>query len=520
MTLINKTAREVIEYGDYQTPLSFAQLVCQKLRETHNLLPNVVIEPTFGSGNFFESILCTFPEVQSLYGIEINKHYFEIAQQNSQQCNSPVNTKLFNTDIFSFDFGEIKNRISINDSILIIGNPPWVTNSQLSSIDSVNLPHKKNFKGYSGLEVITGKGNFDIAENIILRLLNEFNGYDCTLAMLCKTTVAKNIVRDMKKYPFSMSAIDLYLFDAQEIFNVCCDAGLLVIKLGNEKTSSCKVYDFYTNEEKKQFGWFNHAFYSDFSNLECSQCIDGISQFQWRQGIKHDCSKVMELSLIGTDCYKNGLGETCSFNLGTFVYPLVKSSDIKSVEITETRKFVIVPQKKVNEDTLKVKEIDADMWEYLSRHKTLLDSRRSIIYKKSPRFSIFGVGDYSFAKYKVGISGFYKNPIFSFIWNDYPIMLDDTCYFLSFDNLVHAVITTALLNSEANIGFLKSIAFLDSKRPYTKDILRRIDFAKLAELIDYAYIADFIRSMSGNHAVSEDDYQKYRQTLKTMRFDM
>ena len=519
MILTNKAAREIVEFGDYQTPPSFAQLVCQKLRKIHRLSPKVVIEPTFGKGNFICGILDSFPDIQCLYGIEINKRYVETARQKIHEHASNVNKELLHADIFTFDFTAIKKNITKNDSVLIIGNPPWVTNSQLSAMESDNLPTKANFKGCSGLEAMTGKGNFDIAENIILRLLSEFSGYDCTLAMLCKTGVAKNIVRDMKKYTFSMSMIDLYLFDAEETFGVNCDAGLLVIKLGNRRTDSCKVYDFYTHEEKKQFGWSDNAFYSNFSNLNYSAAIDGVSQFEWRQGIKHDCSKVMELKAVGTNRYQNGLGENYSFNLGTFVYPLVKSSDIKSVEITETRKFVIVPQKKINNDTLRIKEIDRNMWEYLSKHEALLNSRRSLIYKKSPKFAVFGVGDYSFAKYKVGVSGFYKNPIFSLIWNECPIMLDDTCYFLSFDNLAHALITAALLNSKENMNFLKSIAFLDSKRPYTKEILRRIDFAKLAELVDYAYINEFVRSMPNDHVMCENDYRTYRRMLKTKLFD-
>ena len=519
MILTNNDARAVVEFGDYQTPPTFTQFVCQKLRNVHGLSPNVVIEPTFGKGNFFDGVLDSFPDIQSLYGIEINERYFETVRKKIHDRVANIHTKLFHADIFTFDFNTIKKNTAKNDSILIIGNPPWVTNSQLSSIESDNLPVKANFKGCTGLDAMTGKGNFDIAENIILRLLSEFSGYDCTIAMLCKTSVAKNIVRDMKKYDFSMSVIDLYLFDAEETFNVNCDAGLLVIKLGNQCANFCKVYDFHTNEEKKQFGWFNNAFYSDFSNLDESVAIDGISQFEWRQGIKHDCSKVMELKAVGTDCYQNGFGERCFFDLGTFVYPLVKSSDIKFIEITETRKFVIVPQKKINDDTLRIKEIDRNVWEYLSKHEALLNARRSSIYQKSPKFAVFGVGNYSFAKYKVGISGFYKNPIFSLIWNDYPIMLDDTCYFLSFDNITHALITTALLNSKENINFLKSIAFLDSKRPYTKEVLRRIDFVKLTELVNYTDISKFVRSMPNDHITCENDYLAYRQMLKTRLFD-
>jgi len=98
-------------------------------------------------------------------------------------------------------------------------------------------------------------------------------------------------------------------------------------------------------------------------------------------------------------------------------------------------------------------------------------------------------------------------------------MLDDTCYFLSFDNLANALITAALLNSNESINFLKSIAFLDSKRPYTKEILRRIDFAKLSELVDYTDIAKFVRSMPGDHFVCENDYHEYRHLFNTLLFD-
>ena len=53
------------------------------------------------------------------------------------------------------------------------------------------------------------------------------------------------------------------------------------------------------------------------------------------------------------------------------------------------------------------------------------------------RFSIFGIGDYSFAKYKVTISGMYKRTTFSLVLpeNDKPLMLDDTCYFIGFDTI-------------------------------------------------------------------------------------
>ena len=91
---------------------------------------------------------------------------------------------------------------------------------------------------------------------------------------------------------------------------------------------------------------------------------------------------------------------------------------------------------------------------------------------------MFGVGDYSFAPYKVGVSGFYKKPLFSLLTADKPVMTDDTSYFLSFDNYDDAYTMMLLLNSKPVQDYLTSIAFLDSKRPYTIKLLSRLDLAR------------------------------------------
>ena len=504
----NKSAAK-IEYGDYQTPISFAHSVCVKLKDRYNLSPTVIFEPTFGVGNFIESALIEFEDVQTAYGVEIGSDYYTLTKERLLGKGFFGIFSLYNDDIFSFDFSNIKESVSKDENILIIGNPPWATNSQLSSMNSYNLPLKGNFKSYSGLDAITGKGNFDIAEYILLQMLSEFSDYNCTLAMLCKTIVAKNIIRDIGKYNFSIDTADLYIFNANEVFGVSCDAALFVVKLGENDSTICSVYDYYTNTKERQFGWLNGAFFSDISTFTNLINVNGVCQFEWRQGVKHDCSKVMELKYDTDGNFINGFGDVLKLPIGQFVFPLVKSSDIKADEITETRKHVIITQRRVNADTSTIQLKEKVVWEYLKRYENLLDARKSIIYKKSPKFSIFGIGDYSFARYKVGISGFYKEPKFALITNDIPIMLDDTCYFLSFHKLEDAVITVALLNSIECRQFLKSIAFLDSKRPYTKEILKRIDILKLLEIISFESVARYAVNMKGKYSITLTHYHNY-----------
>lgn len=118
---------------------------------------------------------------------------------------------IYNCNIFDFDFSTIKNNIG-EKNLLIIGNPPWITNSKLGSLNSSNIPQKSNFKKQNGIDAITGKGNFDIAEYITLMLLKEFGNCNGNMAFLVKNTVIKNLLFDQKKallpYPPRQRHID------------------------------------------------------------------------------------------------------------------------------------------------------------------------------------------------------------------------------------------------------------------------------------------------------------------------
>lgn len=501
------------ERGDFQTPSDFADKVCKYVKDIRKINPKIIIEPTFGLGNFIEQGMLNFQSVKSVYGIEILKEYFQNANVRFNDYNNEI--QLFNQNIFDFDFDIIKSKVSKNDKILILGNPPWVTNSELESLESINLPQKQNFKKLNGMDALTGKSNFDIAEYIILQLIENFQGYDCTVAMLCKNIVVKNIVRDLKDFDYNINNIEMAIFDAKEVFGVSCDASLLIFDISKTKEYKCNVYDINTKEFIKSFGWCenNKVFISDLDEYKELADIDGKSCFEWRQGIKHDCAKVMQLKQQGCG-YLNGNKEYIEAE-DSYIYPMLKSSDIKNYILKATRMHVVVTQKKTGEDTSLIQENAPKLWEYLIGNSEALDNRKSSIYKNSPRFSIFGIGDYSFEPYKVCVSGFYKEPKFALAYRDdtKPIMLDDTCYFIGFRDYKNALITMILLNSVQVNSFLKSIAFLDSKRPYTKDILMRIDFKKVYEKFNYEDFVKLMNSMSIKDEITESEYMDYRNII-------
>jgi len=113
---------------------------------------------------------------------------------------------------------------------------------------------------------------------------------------------------------------------------------------------------------------------------------------------------------------------------------------------------MLVTQQFVGEDTNCIRAKAPKTWDYLKRHAALFDKRGSIIYKNKPAFSVFGVGPYSFAPWKVAISGFYKTLHFVKIGpvEGRPVVFDDTIYFLPCWSEEEACFVEGLLRSEAS----------------------------------------------------------------------
>jgi hypothetical protein len=489
-----------IEYGDFQTSESLADLVISRILE-NNPGPTVVLEPTCGKGNFILSVLKQTTTYIKFYCIEIYKPYiwiskFDILDYFLSSTNRTVpHIEYLHQNIFDLQLNEIV-KLSTEDYLLIVGNPPWVTNAQLGILNSDNLPKKSNFKGHNGFDAITGKGNFDIAEYISLMLLKAFSNINGEFAFLLKNIVIKNLINDQNYNRFRIGNISQLSIDAKKEFNVSADASLFYCKLNSEPEYKCLRSSIYDTNVKTNdyFGYVDGKFVSSLNTYHRYKKYDGKSSLVWRQGVKHDCSKIMELEKINNH-FLNQINEEVILE-EDLVYGLLKSSDLNKDVIDTTRKYTIITQKKIGEDTSYIANKYPQAFTYLERNKEYFDARKSKIYKDKTPYSIFGIGDYSFYKYKVAISGLYKQTKFSLILplNNKPIMLDDTCYFIGFDNIIDAIIILIALNHETTQEFFNSLIFFDSKRVITKDILMRIDLASVLNNIPFDYFEQLTRT--------------------------
>ncbi len=467
------------EFGDFQTPLTLAREVCTLLRR-RGVHPASILEPTCGRGAFLHAALETFPDVQVAVGVELNHMHLEYARAIVLASGSHAKTDLLQGNFFTTDWQELLHRLP--DPLLIIGNPPWVTNAELSALDSANLPRKTNEDKVRGIEALTGRSNFDISEWMLRRNIEWLDGRTGVLAVLCKTAVARKVLYHAWRKQAQLVDSALYRIDAPSYFGASVDACLLVVRTARGYSSS-ECSDYETLGSEKSANVFGLRGSSLVSNLRASEHwahLEAKGLIGWRSGIKHDCSRVFELRREGQQ-YRNGLGELVELE-SNVLCPMLKSSDIAGGRVPRPARWMLVPQRSVGEDTKHLRVSAPKAWAYLEAHAILLDRRRSAVYKGNPRFAIFGVGEYTFALWKVAISGLYKRLSFKKIGpcENRPVVFDDTCYFFPCKSEEEAEEITCLLNSDVAQEFFSAFIFWDAKRPITAQLLNRLSLVELA----------------------------------------
>ena len=479
------------EFGDFQTPLSLAREVTALIDELIGR-PETVIEPTAGLGSFLDAAQTQWQNNAMYQGFEVNPSY--VAQAKARLFARGV--QISRQNFFGADWRRILG--SSGKKTLVIGNPPWVTNATLGGLSSSNLPEKTNFQKLRGFDAKTGKANFDIAEWILIRLIEALPATGA-LAMLCKTMTARKVLRHFWKTTGGLVDSSLFLIDAKLHFGVSVDACLLMVRGERCAERKATVYSKLSKVSKvSEFGLVDGQLVSDVDSYLEYRGLGGGSPYTWRSGVKHDASSVMEFRPYNGH-YRNGFEQDVKIE-PDFIYPLLKSSDLGN-QRTRPRRAVLITQMKTGDQTDLIKDIAPRTWLYLEQHSDKLDGRKSSIYQNRPRFSIFGIGDYSFSPWKVAISGLYKT--FRFVAippsESRPVMVDDTCYFIPCSCEAEAHLLCGLFNSEPSQRFLSSLAFEDSKRPITTELLRRISVVEVARRLGkYDELCKYIQSSAVN----------------------
>jgi hypothetical protein len=491
MPLNSTRASKRKDLGDFQTPPALVAEVLDAL-ERIGERPTRVLEPTCGVGRFIAEILDR-PEVpREVRGFEIQSEHTEIARTIVEPTGRTL-VSIETADLFALDLRTDLRWVE-SGPLLVVGNLPWVTTAALGASGGANGPSRTNHRGLRGIDAMTGDSNFDISEAIWHKLIQELAHDRPTIALLCKTAVARAVFRAISSADLPITRATLWRIDALRWFRASVDACLLRVEVGpGPKATEATVFGGLSDREPEStLGIEGGRLIADISMYRRVAFAEAPCPLQWRQGIKHDSASIMELTGRAEGKLRNKLGEFVDVE-DRFVFPLLKGTDLAGSRQARPLRSVIVTQTRLGEDTRDLERSAPRLWAYLSAHAEAFERRKSSIYRGRPPFAMFGVGDYSFAPFKVAISGLHKNPRFRVVEaiKGRPTMLDDTCYFLPCRTMEQASLLERTLNGPEALDLLRSLIFRDAKRPVTKALLQRIG---LKPLLERAGLIEFWRT--------------------------
>src|SRR5262249_54071710 len=152
--------------------------------------------------------------------------------------------------------------------------------------------------------------NFDISEWMLLKLAEAARGRSFSIALLCKTGVARKALEYYWQNSLAPAESALYRIPAVEWFAAAVDACLFFARFNGEFVTAKSALLYCARDSAPMmasFGLVDGEMVADVDAYRQLKHLNGVNYYRWRSGIKHDLAKVMELDIVGRSL-RNGFG--------------------------------------------------------------------------------------------------------------------------------------------------------------------------------------------------------------------
>lgn len=418
------------KFGAVFTPSKWADKLVEKHFFKDWLNGATVLDPTAGEGVFLKAFLniarkqgieLTPDRVNRLFGIELNQEYVNnfyksIASEFSIEFPK---TNFTQGDIF-FQEKELK-------ADLLIGNPPWVNFSDLEETYKEKTKHLYIHYGLvkNQKDLLLGNARTDIATLVVAKVLHSNLKENGKAIFFLPLSIFQNDGANQEFRNYNIRGVDFAVedildFNGTKIFeDILGRYGVAHFQRDKKQKFPIKYHilknDIWeTHHAKPLFNLTDPL--TVFDNAETESRLDNFQKIslpkycQPRQGINtcgaNDVFFFTAHEIIDDERVrlKNKLGDNIIVNK-KYVFPLTVSSTLTTSN-PKPEKVILVPHfdsgKPIDLETLKK---DEALFNYLSKYQTLLQSRKGVLINtwinKGFWWALMGVGEYSFASYKI-----------------------------------------------------------------------------------------------------------------------
>ena len=563
-------SREIrLELGEYYTPRGVAELAIETI-DADRIATESVLDPGCGSGVFLA--VCLDRKIEALrasqspdeildtltstvFGIDLNPVAVKSAKLAYLLALLPIldaaETETVELPVFLTDalrltredtitFGSEQLALTVDT---LVGNPPWITWDRLAEdlkdqwretyVSALNLlPHE-------GASSRLGYANDDIAIPFVWVCIHQYLTDDGTASFVLKRDVMKGpagkLLRTLTVGDRPLALTHVHDFNGLQPFGeqVGADAALYTFASDRQptfpiettswsRTAGETTPDFSTaatmretlavaetaivplDEDDTTSAWIRR----DAERGAIGDCAHDI-----RHGVKDDAQAVF--SIDRAQLSRRELEPD-------LVYPYLKSKHVVSYGLFG-HDLRLVPMRTANEENeADLRASQPRTYEYLDSHRDRLEDRSSSWLDQGPFYTVFGLGSYTWADYKVVWCRLGFKPQFAVVstvddpdLGEKPVVPGDHCMFISTDNRYEAHFLCALLNSSLYQRSLRDIA-ADGKASLSKTVVSRLELPPWPDTEESARLAEL--SMAAHEIVADylDDHRPPEASTLTL----
>jgi hypothetical protein len=488
--LFPRTLRHTL--GEYYTPDWLAQFVLERLDYQGE---GSLLDPTCGSGTFLALAYRLLKKrglsLESIAGIDVNPLACLSAKANlllsMDSWDTPLELPIYCADT-------LLNPPDLGKFDFVVGNPPWVNwetlppdyreQSKALWIQHQLFPHR-------GFDSILGKGKKDLALLLTYAVMDKYLADDGKMAFILTQAVLKTsgAAEGFRRFTGKFQPQSVDDFSRIRLFSGA-ETRPIVLFIGKGKPEPLPYSLWHSPQanipDDAPFDMMQSFHRSDFiaepigkagsawltgqaAALHALRKLRGKSPYTAHAGVyTGGANGVYWLEVLGEengflrvrnmpDEAKIAVPQLQTLIEADFVFPLLRGRDVKRWQAIPTAHILVVqdPEKRIGYPENWLSSHYPRTHAYLAQFETILRQRATLKrYFKSnaPFYSMFDVGDYSFAPYKVLWHGFGKHEMAAAVVgtvHDKPIMSNQAMHpFIGLDDENEAHYLAACLNSK------------------------------------------------------------------------